>query len=189
LPLDQRAGRGGGVLRGLRSAEAIQRLALWLFVWTAVVAPALHLVDHHEDHVHGPGGVQRAPAAPPAGAHDHGDGQVHAHAQAHAQADAHGAPGKGAGAPAPRPALPRADADADADAGQPPAPAAPLHGRGAAEHFGLALVDQPAFVPPFTALLAGALAALEAAERLLPAPPRAAHLPRGPPRAGDLLTG
>jgi hypothetical protein len=120
------------VMRRLRTRELPARLAILSFLWAMLLGPALHLVNHRDDHRHG---------AAAAATHDHGaGGAAHRHA------------------PAPRAGNGRSNATTTAafagdDANQPDRRSPPLgpHGGGEALHFGLALLDSatppPALVP------------------------------------------
>jgi hypothetical protein len=52
-------------MAGLRIRELPARLAIVSFLWAILLGPALHLVNHRDDHRHGPGGAahRHAPAS------------------------------------------------------------------------------------------------------------------------------
>ena len=106
-------------MRGLRGAEAACRLALVTVAWTVLLGPALHLVGHRNNHIHGPGGAAHD--------HDHGDRhrrQPSASAAAERQGD-------------------------QARPEQSPEVPDPRHGHGAGQHFGLSvLAAGPMLAPP-----------------------------------------
>jgi hypothetical protein len=162
-------------VRALRAAEALHRAAFWLVAWTFVVAPALHLAHHRDDHVHTPAGIQRR-----VDAHDHGDGRLHVHVPVHVHVDAR------IDATSPRAAAPRAadveavDGDAGPGSSTPPAP----HGEGAADHFGLSLLGAATFVVSAAPTALEPLAPPPPADRIAAPPARRAHPPRGPPGPG-----
>jgi hypothetical protein len=165
---------GRGLVRAVRSAGPLHRLALALFAWITVGGPALHLVDHRDDHVHTATGVRRLPTARErlsallATAHHHGDARFHVHT-------VHGDRSLATS--------PTRDARVDDGPGQAPSP---LHGRGAAEHFGLAVLDAPAFVAPAPILDSSPLATISSPRDVVAAPERGAHPARGPPAASSV---
>ena len=139
--------------------EPTARICLWATLWGTLLAPALHLLNHRDDHVHlANGGLVHTQAAQ---AHRHGDGPAHVH-QSSEQT--------------PRDARqPGLHADPGTSPGH--------HGAGGALHFGLLLLEgatspAPAPSPPVDCL---------DDERAEAAPPRSRpfgpHLPRGPPAA------
>lgn len=108
---------GVGLLRRLRAGDGLARLALASFLWGMLLAPALHLVNHRDDHHHGPGGL----------VHDHGDGRAHRHGPTDDEGGDH----------------PPAGLSFDADSRQERSPATPPgpHGAGDPLHFGMAWLD------------------------------------------------
>lgn len=150
-----------GLVRALR-ARRLARAALWTFVWSSFVAPALHLADHRDDHVHTAAGVQVV-----LDAHHHGDGRLHSHGSA---VDVGAASG-----PAVTP--PRNAPD-------------PGHGQGAADHFGLAFIERPVALPMGPPVATERLALRPVVSSVPPPRSRAAHGPRGPPAlARELARG
>lgn len=145
-------------MRLLRAAEGLHTFAFSVFAWAAVVAPAVHLANHRNDHVHTAGGVRRLPeptADAQPGPHDHGDGRQHSHAQ------------------------PTGD-----PTHAPPSSPAPDHGQGAGDHFGLVLLEAVAFVAPVPRPL---VTLLRAPTRPLAPSLKApdTHQARGPPTFPD----
>ena len=148
--------RPGGWLRHLRRRERPARLAIASFLWAMLLGPALHLVNHRDDHRH------RG-----AGAHDHGAGtQPHRH-------------GDAPRATQPAPSDPTAVSTPGED--DSPAPLGP-HGAGESLHFGLFLIDSAApavvGVPDLLAELPAPAPASSGRVRDV----LATALPRGPPR-------
>jgi hypothetical protein len=150
-----------------------------VFAWTSLLGPALHLANHRDDHDHDAGGDRGAdrssPKGPPARRwiwHDHGDQRAHAHP---ATADTRTLDPTAFTRPARTARLDDGDGS--------PRPAHPFHGRGAAEHFGLALLDAAPFIPP-PPPLAVTTAPPEAPVDQAP-PPRSSSpwFSRGPPRS------
>ena len=59
-------GRGRrGLVRWLRRQEVPARAAIAAFFWATLVGPALHLIDHRDDHTHGGVTHRHEPASPP----------------------------------------------------------------------------------------------------------------------------
>ncbi len=177
-PLPVRAVRrgGGGVVRVLRGQDRVARGAIAAFLWAMVLGPALHLIDHRDDHVHGAGGARgHGPVHEGVLGHDnvhvHGSENVHVHESedVHENDGARGA-----------------DRRAGDGADDPSAPVRGPHGDGQALHFGLAFLGgaTPMVLPAPEVNAPLGVRAPHASVR--PRALSAAHRPRGPPGLAPL---
>jgi hypothetical protein len=172
-PTRARKGRSLAILRELRASKSLVVGALVAFVAAVIVAPCLHTYDHRDDHTHGPDGR-----------HDVGASTRReriAHLLAHAEGRAHehhsvGSPRAVRVAPT-APHIARLTRYSTSESEGLPAP----HGRGALEHFGVALTSNPNFIftpaPPRTIKIE----AQHKPDTWLPSFPSTPHQPRGPP--------
>jgi hypothetical protein len=135
------------------------RAVLAAFVWATIAGPALHLIDHRDDHVHEAGGAVRHL---PHHAHAHGDGRWHTHDGPRA-------------AEVSRADISRVGLPSDSEL-----PGGGEHGLGAADHFALVFLDAAPVAVAVASDGPAAKAAVPAGEIPRPLALRS-HRSRGPP--------